>query len=444
MPQSADMRKFITERRHADYERNRRFEEMTDLAERLGYPIHTTIDYDLCGDQLIARTDTKRRAFTEQTFQAMQDGRRQFTGDQAFEAVRRTHEHAEAMQAEQLARGELAGNVLIKVSKVPDAVVEGTTSIKGYRRDLLRSFVRVYRRTEHGVSCTLFTLDHMNQSGMERVAGLIGMDLTSRNSEDILADHVVVDTDDSEAFVLEFVDAVISQYDEAVYAMTSKRTHAGSYYLDQYDAQTTVQSQPNILREHFEAIAMITGMALNDGAKEDLREIERQRTAAAISLASRGYEITSAHDAAVSTEVAQGNYDRECPTATENGMSQGEAEKEIAMTCPYCGLTTVGDPCAFRLVCQKCDAEVRGGKLMSKGIGRSAAIRRGQQNKVKESHEQRVMTCEVMSNEHMIQRRYGEKAVMYAIGILGGVRYEIVDSSTGQVIDNLSDLRRLA
>ena len=65
-----ETRQRIEASRERDFEMNRRFEEMTDLAERIGFPIETNIYYDLRGESLYARTDTKSRAFIEQTFQA--------------------------------------------------------------------------------------------------------------------------------------------------------------------------------------------------------------------------------------------------------------------------------------------------------------------------------------------------------------------------------------
>ncbi|TXG76050.1 hypothetical protein E6P97_04315, partial [Patescibacteria group bacterium] len=163
----------VRERAHRNYEENVRFEEMTDIAERLGYPIDTTIRYEMYGGAAYALSDTVHRPFHNQTLLAMQRGRTLFTGDQAFEAERLRLEHEEALQVDAFGRGDLAGDVLVKLSKVPDAVVEGRTSIKGYRRDLMRSFVRLYYRDGGGVVCRLFTLDGNSQKGMFAISGLL-------------------------------------------------------------------------------------------------------------------------------------------------------------------------------------------------------------------------------------------------------------------------------
>ena len=186
----------IRERDYERFEANRRFEEMTDLAERLGYPIDTTIHYEMREGAAYCQSDTVERPFHSQTLQAMLSGKARFTGDQTFEATRLRLEHDEALLVDAFGRGELDGNVLIKFSKVPDAVVSGETSINGYRRDLLRSFVRVYHRSGTEIECRLFTLDGNSRSGLERVSKLLMID-TLRASEEVLADHTVLNIEEN-------------------------------------------------------------------------------------------------------------------------------------------------------------------------------------------------------------------------------------------------------
>lgn len=442
MPTLIEVRSNIAENRAADYERNKKFEEVTDLAERVGFPIRTTISYYLRGESLVACTDTKNRAFVEQTYQAKQEGINTFTGDQAFEAVRRGHEHDEAIMVERFARGELGGNVLAKVSRVPDAVVEGRTSIKGYRRDTLRTFVRVYCKTLSGVDCIIFSLDHNDEAGLSSVGEKIGMQIVGRPSESVLADSRLYDVDDPSSFADGLVDECISSYDDAIYQNTGEVRHAGSIFVDQTDAHAAVDMQSDLLHSHFKAISAIAGMALNEAAKEDLYEVERGRTSAAIALRYRGVEVGSSSDASVSAELESGNYERDCSTATENGMQQGnKGGEEISMTCPFCGLTTVGDPCAFRLVCGKCDAEVRGGRLWDKGIGRAAALARQAQASVFGSEPRpsldRKNTSTNKVDKDSIQRLFGANAIVRSELAIGGRDRFVVDKVTNEVYAKL-------
>lgn len=420
------------------YEQNRRFEEMTDLAERIGFPIETTISYQLRGGSLYALSDTTSRTFLDQTHQAMQEGKYLFSGDQLFEATRRAHEYYEAIDAEQLARGLLGGNVMVKVSKVPDAVVDGTTSIKGYRRDLLRTFVRMYYEDDGFVRCKLFSVDHNNQEGLDRIGTLIGLQLTGRGSEDILADKQIFDVENPDAFVRELSERSIAVYDEAVYEETGVPTRAGSLYIDQSDAQTAVESQPHLLQSHFDAISTIVGMGLNLQAQEDLLEIERKRTAAAISLAARGFVVTSSSDGSVSAEVSNGNYSRECAIATQNAMQQGEADLtkdwiKVVEHCPICGKSKV--------------LASKNGEIITGSCGCSLNVCTGEYTRIQPMTSKPSPIDQSVekkpSTRQAVKRLYGETAILRTQSVIGGAVHTITDTSTGTVLNSSSDLRRL-
>lgn len=442
MPATLETVQLIQENKARDFEKNRRFEEMTDLAERIGFPIQTSIYYDLRGESLYARTDTKSRAFIEQTFEAREVAKYLFTGDQAFEQIRRAHEHQEAIDVERLAKGELDGNVMIKVSKVPDAVVAGQTSIKGYRRDTLRTFIRVYHQDDSSIRCKLFSIDQNNTLGLSQIGKLVGMQLTGRSSEDILADKVIIAVDEPELFVDELVKRSIKTYDEAIYTQTNKSTIAGSMFKSETDAQSAVEAQPYLLEEHFAAISSIVGLGLNPAAQEDLLEAERQQTAAAISLAARGHHVGSTGDSSVTAEVQNGNYSRECATTTENAMQQGEGdllkdwERTIEM-CPKCGATKI--------------MAKKSGEIISGACGCHLNVCTGEywttkpkKAKLSTSHiRQRQETIPILDKDILVKRAYGETAVLRTQNILGGAHHHILDKKTGMVVDTLKDLRQL-
>lgn len=329
--------------RQEKFEENQRFQERTDIAERIGYPIRTLIPYELYGGGLYARTDTEYVRFSERTYRAMREAPYLFTGDQAFEVTRRQHEHEEALQVEAFARGELDGNVFVKVSKVPDAIVADETSIKGYKRDTLRTFVRVYSRVGDGdLECRLFSLDYNDQDGLRAVEGILEMDLTSRSSEDILADHVLFKTEGVPSeFSEKLIDDITHGYDDAIFARTGEVRHAGSLFDNSVDAQRAVDQQTYFMAKHYKAVDAIVGMALNPAAKNDLLGKERERTAAAIALALGGRRIESISEHDISAEVATGKYDGDCALPTENAMQQGESElfdnwKKRVDKCPMC------------------------------------------------------------------------------------------------------------
>ncbi len=423
------------------FEANRRFQERTDIAERIGYPIRTLIPYELYDGGLYARTDTEYVRFSERTYRAMREAPYLFTGDQAFEVTRRQHEHEEALQVEAFARGELDGNVFVKVSKVPDAIVADETSIKGYKRDTLRTFVRVYSRDGDGdLECRLFSLDYNDQDGLRAVEGILGMDLTSRSSEDILADHMLFQTDGVPSeFSEKLIDDITHGYDDAIFARTGEVRHAGSLFDNSVDAQRAVDQQTYFMIKHYKAIDAIVGMALNPSAKNDLLGKERERTAAAIALVLGGRRIESISELDISAEVATGKYDGDCALPTENAMEQGQTgEKE--MTCPYCGFKTVGDPCAAVLECNECEALVINSVLISKGIGRAAVLKRKSlqaetQRSRSESTNQTIESSRKITKEMLVKQAYGRSAVLRTVSRVGGADFVILDNR-GDVLEN--------
>ncbi len=425
--------------RMRDYERfeaNRRFEEMTDIAERLGYPIDTTIQYEMRDGAAYCLSDTTDRPFHNQTLQAMLSGAERFTGDQAFEADRLRLEHEEALLVDAFGRDELSGNVLIKFSKVPDAVVDGVTSINGYRRDLLRSFVRIYTRTDAGVDCRLFTLDGNSRTGMYRAGEVLAID-TLQPSEKVLGDHTLLMVeDDVQQFVDDLAQRTKSVYDEGRFAETNEHSYAGSRYGDKQNAMTVVAEQTWLIAGHMDAITDIMQRGLSISSRDDLLEAERQRTAAAIKLASNGIDIASSSDASVVAEVESGNYDRECATST--GMNQAQQNMENIWApgeCQVCFAKTMVGSCR---VCATCAAaDDRGVDLLQlreknlrrlqtkRALGRSASIQPNQQ------------PARRPSKQDQIRQAYGDKAELYREMVVGGERHYVRNKVTKEIITRL-------
>lgn len=369
MPQATQIqdRESIEQRRRDAYEQfelNREFEEKTDIAERLGYAIDITISYRMKGGKAYCVSDTQDRPFSNQTFLALQRGRANFTGEQAFEAVRLSHEHDEALMVDEFGVGALSGNVLMKLSRVPDAVVAGTTDIKGYRRDLLRSFVRLYWREDDMVHCRLFTLDQNDARGIQMAGQMMNIG-TNQSSEDTLAEYSLVDVPDSpREFVFGLTESIKKAYDESILATTGRVTHAGSLWNEQSDAMAAIDGQEYLFREHMAALRAIRKMGLNSEAEEGLFEIERQRVAAAIKLASRGETVGSISDSAVTAEVESGNYERDCATTSENGMNQSQTNQNVWRDgkCVVCFREVRVGSCG---VCRACEmADNRGVDLL--------------------------------------------------------------------------------
>lgn len=425
-------RELIRQAKYERFEENRRFEEMTDIAERLGYPINTTISYEMHGGAAYCTTDTKHRPFHDQTKLAKLEGKFKFVGDQAFEYERLSHEHDEALMVDSFGSAKLEGNVLIKFSKVPDAVARGETTINGYRRDLLRSFVRVYYLTEDGLDCRLFSLDGAHGEAIGAIGGMIGID-TSAQSEAVLADYSLLQAPgDPREFVEALTSAVIETYDQKVYESTRQKTYAGSSYTNEQNAMNAVTDHGHLVSEHMQALEDIAARVCDSADFEKQTESQRQRTAAAIKLASSGHLVASTSDTNVSTEVASNDYGREC--ATSMGMNQTAQNMENKWTqgqCRVCFRETRVGSCH---VCASCAAaDDRGVDLLEL---RERNLRRIEQMK------RRAVDVPSRSAERYASRKpsssleeiYGKHARRRKRIVFGGTVEEIYDAQTNELL----------
>lgn len=451
----------IVRQREAErYVENQRFEERTDIGERLGYHVAATIHYEMKGGAAYCLTDTKHRPFHEQTGQAKEAGRWKFTGVNAFESERLGLEHDEALMVDAFGRGELSGNVLIKVSKVPDAVVNGTASVDGYRRDLLRSFVRIYYKERGGmVSCLLFSLDGNNKAGLQNIASLAHMDIAGRPSEVVLSDHTLLDwqSDDLEAQVQMLGEEIKLRYDEGVLAETGQKTYAGSSFTDRTTALQVIEKHNDLFEEHWRAISEVQGRVLSADDKEAFLEDMRRKTAAAIKLRENGATVGSISDGAVASEAASGDYGRECAT---NGMNQtdqaeGALEKDWKRktNCPICGAQDVwaekkgetikGLDCGCEL--DVCTGRVRKGPGVRKPVTEKVPAQVDQSDstesyRARQASDGAALAGRALLSEGYIKELFGSGAKLNFRKTVGDTIPEVVGGN-GVVL--VSDMRRL-
>lgn len=433
----------IETRRQLDFERfldNQRFEEKTDLSERLGYHIHTTIDYEMRGGFAYALSDTKDRPFHERTQEAYEIGKFKFSGENAFELERLRLENEEALLVDAFGRGELPGDVLIKFSKVPDAVVDGTATVNGYRRDLLRSFVRIYYMTgEDKLSCLIFSLDSNSAAGFKEVESLVGMKLAGRSSEEILGDAKLLNwqSSDLQTQVEVFAENIILRYDQGIRAETGRRTYAGSGSSDMENALAVVDKHSDLFEQHWLAISEVQGRVLSNKDREDFLENVRRKTAAAIKLRENGTTISSIGDEDVAAEAQSGEYGRECAT---NGMNQTEDLtkdwEKLVKSCPICGkpnvvATKTGDTITGDCGCWS--------NVCTGAFGR-ATLQKKPRPTVQTATEVRKPAKAETFDEKNIKQIYGDTAQVQRRKAFGDEIFSVVDRQTGDVLN--PDLNR--
>ena len=380
------------------------------------------------------------------TGDAVIDGRSRYYGKTEFQNVRLGLEHEEVALFDQMIRGENAGNVMVVVSPIPDAVVNDPDSIEGYRTDLMRSLVRIYYILPDGrPRCRMLSIDRSNPEILMALARQLNLPIASwAGSEDMLSRRGIFSMDSvDDIAIAQLAEHVIDTADSAMLAMTGEPLYAGSKFSSVEDALTMVKRYPWLLEECRVKVRIIEASGLSDVDKKARREEQIKRTTGAIHAAIDGHAVSSSSDGVAGGYVANNNYDQDCPTgpsALENTLATS-TDKEVSMTCPYCGLTTKGDPCAFRLACSNCDAEVRGGKLYNKGIGRAAALARRANKEtfghtVQSQGSEKKPKNDILSNE-TIKRQFGHNAIVKSETVIGGKERLVVDKKTNQVYAKL-------
>jgi len=350
------------------------FEEATDIAERLGYAMDHTMTHQILGGHVY---DAKLTRIADYTQRSLSEAPSKFFGPNAFEVERQRIEHERTLRVEMLARGELDGNAIIEYSPIPDEVRDGTATLQGYRPDLMRDFVRIHYVEGSEVKCRLFSLDQTNPSSRAKVGEFLGLDLSAgRSDRAILADEVVCTLNADQ--VDELVEMTKLIHDQLLTDQKGGQWHAGSRFMHKEDALSLVRQHGDLLEEHMVHWSRLVGLGRDRVSGNRAMDGYRKKTAAAIDLRLQGKEVTSSSGSAVEKHADESNFDGYCATGASTteqmGINKGKTGEMKWMNCPFCGLATYGDPCASRLVCNACSAEVNNGVVVSKGIGRKNAL----------------------------------------------------------------------
>lgn len=408
-----------------------RVEEATDLAERLGYPIDHTISHQYLGGYVY---DSKLTRIADYTRASLEQAPSKFFGPNAFEVERQRIEHMKTLRIEALARGELGGNVLIEYSPIPDEVRNGTATLQGYRPDLQRDFVRIYSIDGDTVDCRLFSLDQANPHSRQKVGDFLGLDLSvGRSDREILADDVVCNINSEQ--IDQLAEMTKRIHDESLAEQKGGNWHAGSRFLNKQDALSLVFEHHDLLEEHMTHWSRLVGMGRDRKAGNIQMQDYRVATASAIDLRLKGVEVHSSSDSAVAGNAAEGNFEGYCATGTSTteqiGINKGKTGEMKWMNCPFCGLATYGDPCATRLVCNACRAEVNNGVVVSKGIGRrnAQALQQSAQKA-----ERKFDSVESKTHQSKYRSTLGGATLERTVFSVGGADVVVYDRRSGEAI----------
>lgn len=358
------------------FENERRYtDEVTDMSERLAAPMRNTFEYEMRADgELWFQGEPLSKIFDKgiEVAEALVLENPQFT----TELIRRRLERQEYDAMRELALGsEGDPDLLLVLSPIPDAVLAGL-QLNAYDLERKKTLARIFRRTETGIEATSLSLDLSDRDGLGAIAARFGKTIgPDATSEDILAMRFVAYGDELSGRP---VTAIRSLYDEALADKYGGEWYAGRQSTRITDAKEFVEEQSDLLVLHMAELEKLR--ATHSGrALEVQLELARYNLAAALARRLRGdNDAGSLADAGQAARVNGERYDGDCPTGIMQSAQTEATKTKVGemkwMNCPFCGLATYGDPCAARLVCNACSAEVNNGVVVSKGIGRKNAL----------------------------------------------------------------------
>lgn len=388
-------------------------DELTEASEKLAMVMHNPFEFEMKDDGELYAEDGSNLGEVLRKSVLVAEEIVQTNPQFITELIRRRIELQEYDDQRRLALGsDGEPDVMVVLSPIPDAVIYGGADLGAYDIQRKKTLVRIFQRTEEGIRSTSISLDGTDRQGLQAIARQFGQSITDdAGSEDILAMRLW-----GYASVLhDPIKTVRRRYDEQLERQLGGRWYGGRQDGEVMDALSFIVKQNDIVTAHMRRLEQIP--------EHDVRARKDARFDFAAALDDRRHGITNAGsgviDLAGAGAVARAEgreYKSDCPTGEAQNQNPNdptraqEAAKKLyeksevkAMTCPFCGLTTHGDPCAFRLVCTRCAAEVRGGRIFSKGIGRKAVLEK--EKKAREEQEAKLKTREKVS------RKMAEKAL---------------------------------
>lgn len=417
--------------KHRDYERfeaYRLYEEKTDIGERLSLPIHnaprleviakSVYGYDIHGE-LRRMTEWSKEAYDD----ACQD--LQFSGLNQIERTRRKLELDEAEVVETLSVGES----LHVLSPIPDVVMDGNTTLDGYRTDLARTFYRAYYRHEDHVETMTLSLEQSNKQALWRVGVFVGMSLPENmQSETVLASRHRKKMSHDEFEML--ADTVRYQYDASLKEQTGITFFAGNRLANHQESMQFIDAHHAIIDEHMSFIRSIE-QHLSGVKKKNALEGLRQRTAAALDAILHGTAITSITDGSVDTRLASGSYGGECAIGTTQNTQEamGLAQGKHTTNCPLCGTKGVTATVeGATITCSSClqGVDICTGKIIpkKKSIQKSPPLIGPSQS----------TTQSTQDRDKYIREVYGEHGRSRTKLVIGGAVREIYDVRTQTIL----------
>lgn len=389
-----ERRAAIARQRESDFEAyhswelQRRYDEITDVAERVRAPIAPKQEFMLTAEGLVSeRGETLRPVIVKGLAEAQ---RMALTNpDWRVEVIRRTIDLQEYDELETLAMQGEGSGALVSYWLIPDEIRSGAnTGLPGYNRERLKMFTRIAVPTAKGVAIKYHSYDGSYLPGVQSMDEAIGFTFDpNRTSEQIAGERrripVPVDID--------ALDEVLRQaYDGALARDFGGEWDGGRPPLAVKDIIAFICGQEKLLDEHMGEVVKVFAQTANPHKRNTLMEPHRYNLAAAIDDLLHGKEVTSAAEAGEAARDEGRNLDGDCPTGDDTAQSELEklgfktakTERSRVWAAGECR-TCLQDKAIDITGCNMCldceNAHNVGGNALLNGIMRDAQEKRARQ-----------------------------------------------------------------
>lgn len=322
-----EQRRLVSERRQADFEayqqweyQRRRYDEITDVAERVRAPISPTQEFMMTANGLVSERGEPLRHVLED---GLADARRMaaINPDWQVEVSRREIDMDEYNALEDLA---VKGGAMVSYWLIPDAVREGNSSLPGYNRERLKMFTRIAVATPTGVAIKYSSYDGSYGPGVQAMDEALGFTFDpNRTSEEIAAERRHMP--ESVESVHEIDEKLRVAYDGALVRDFGGEWYGGRPPLPIKDVVGFISSQTKLLGEHMSILSKIFAETLDPYERNRRMEPHRYNLAAAMDDLVHGKQVASLVEAGDGARSEGRDLDGDCPTGDRTTEQQLES-----------------------------------------------------------------------------------------------------------------------
>lgn len=337
----------------------------TWLAETLNGNMQTKFEFKFNGTDLISDDGRNLRTVFDDALTDV-DKLIDQTPTLTFERSRRELERQEYDVMCGMAKGELP-NTMFLVTEFPEALKTATKNIGGYDVNRQHDMLRVIKCLPNGkISIATQTLDNTTPNSIEAIYNKFGSKIDHTKS--YLGQRAFKDL--SQEAQDKLINELVAAHDQALTKQFGGEWQAGRKGEDHQNTYNFVRSQADLV-DNFVRRWLVNGV--NENEMYNLAAAIEKRYIGDYSYASSemgasGESAAAGQDSRVSGKSYDGCGLSLSVSNSNDSLSQlGYGNTIKKMHCPFCKSGVWGDPCASRIKCGDCKAEVKDGKIINKG-----------------------------------------------------------------------------